>query len=341
MKKLLSAWLALCLLAAVFTGCSPKEAAPSSQPESSSSQVSQAASQPYQIGLVQYLDHAALNTAREAFMSRLEEWGCGEEMVKIDYQNAGGDASKAVEICDGFVEDGVDMLVAIATPAAQAAISAAADSDVTVVFAGVSDVETLGLEEGAAPSEKITGAVSPTPVESLIDLALQADPDMASLGLLYDPAEANSLADVERAKAYCAEKGLTAVEAAVEGDQTAENVMASLAGKVDAVFTPADSTVASQAEAVAQAAKTAGLPWYTGADTFVESGALAAMGFTQQEMGQKAADMAVELILGGDIADVPVYTFSGPQTFVNQTTLSALESLSLPEETLQAAYIYQ
>ena len=117
--------------------------------------------------------------------------------------------------------------------------------------------------------------------------------------------------------------------------------MASLAGKVDAVFTPADSTVASQAEAVAQAAKTAGLPWYTGADTFVESGALAAMGFTQQEMGQKAADMAVELILGGDIADVPVYTFSGPQTFVNQTTLSALESLSFPEETLQAAYIYQ
>ena len=65
------------------------------------------------------------------------------------------------------------------------------------------------------------------------------------------------------------------------------------------------------------------------------------MGFTQQEMGQKAADMAVELILGGDIADVPVYTFSGPQTFVNQTTLSALEGLSFPEETLQAAYIYQ
>ena len=113
-------------------------------------------------------------------------------------------------------------------------------------------------------------------MESLIDLALQADPDLASLGLLYDLAEANSLADVERAKAYCAEKGLTAVEAAVEGDQTAESVMASLAGKVDAVFTPADSTVASQAEAVAQAAKTAGLPWYTGADTFVESGALAA-----------------------------------------------------------------
>lgn len=215
-RRIGSALLCLALAALPLAGCSTEEE-PSSLPSSSLVESSQVQEETYTIGLVQYKETAALDRLREAFMGRLEEWGCGEEMVKIDYQNAGGDASKAVEICDGFVEDGVDMLVAIATPAAQAAISAAADSDVTVVFAGVSDVETLGLEEGAAPSEKITGAVSPTPVESLIDLALQADPDMASLGLLYDPAEANSLADVERAKAYCAEKGLTAVEAAVEG----------------------------------------------------------------------------------------------------------------------------
>ena len=198
-RRIGSALLCLALAALPLAGCSTEEE-PSSLPSSSLVESSQVQEETYTIGLVQYKETAALDRLREAFMSRLEEWGCGEEMVKIDYQNAGGDASKAVEICDGFVEDGVDMLVAIATPAAQAAISAAADSDVTVVFAGVSDVETLGLEEGAAPSEKITGAVSPTPVESLIDLALQADPDLASLGLLYDPAEANSLADVERAK---------------------------------------------------------------------------------------------------------------------------------------------
>ena len=157
-RRIGSALLCLALAALPLAGCSTEEE-PSSLPSSSLVESSQVQEETYTIGLVQYNETAALDRLREAFMSRLEEWGCGEEMVKIDYQNAGGDASKAVEICDGFVEDGVDMLVAIATPAAQAAISAAADSDVTVVFAGVSDVATLGLEGGAAPAETITGAV--------------------------------------------------------------------------------------------------------------------------------------------------------------------------------------
>lgn len=88
----------------------------------------------YEIGLVQYKEHTALNSLREAFMGRLEEWGCDESQVKIDYQNAGGDPAQAAEICSGFVQQEVDMIVAIATPAAQAAITAAEGTGVTVLF---------------------------------------------------------------------------------------------------------------------------------------------------------------------------------------------------------------
>ena len=114
MKRLCSALLCLALGCASLAGCSTQEPAPAPSP-SASPEVSQV-EETYEIGLVQYKEHTALNSLREAFMGRLEEWGCDESQVKIDYQNAGGDLAQAAEICSGFVQQEVDMIVAIATP---------------------------------------------------------------------------------------------------------------------------------------------------------------------------------------------------------------------------------
>lgn len=274
-------------------------------------------------------------------MSRLEEWGCDEDRVEIDYQNAGGDPVKAEEICDTFVKGGVDMIVAISTPAAKAAIGAAAGTQVKVVFAGVSGQEALGLEEGTSSSSQVTGVVSPTPVGDLLALAQQADSTLKTLGLLYDPSDPGALAVIEDVKAACGEKGLEVAEATVSSQEEVAQAMAELCGRVDAVFTPPDNTVAPMAAEAAQAAKTAQVPWYTGSDAMVQSGALAAMGATGREMGVKAADMAVELMEGRELSQVPVYTFENPSTFVNQTTLAALSSLTFPTEALQSAFVYQ
>ena len=339
MKKLLSALLCLALGAGILAGCSTQQEEPSPTP-SPTPEVSQVA-EPYKIGLVQYQEHADLDSLREAFMSRLEEWGCDETRVEIDYQSAGGDDAKAEEICDTFVENQVDMIVAISTPAAKAAISATAGTDVEVVFTGVNDQSVLGLEEGAASSRQVTGVVSPTPVEELLNLAMQADSTLNTLGLLYDPNDPGSMAVIEDAKALCVEKGLEVAEAPVSTAEEVVQVMTELCGRVDAVFTPPDNTVAPKAAEAAQAAKIAQVPWYTGSDAMVQAGALAAMGATGREMGVKAADMAVELMEGRELSQVPVYTFESPSTFVNQTTLAALSSLTFPTEALQSAFVYQ
>lgn len=340
MKKLLCTLLCLAMCASTLVGCSKQEEEPAPSP-SASPEVSQVEEESYKIGLVQYKEHTALDDLREAFMGRLEEWGCDEDQVEIDYQNAEGDSAKAVEICNGFVEDDVDMIVAIATPAAQAAISAVADTDVVVLFTGVSNESALGLDFGKAPSSQITGVVSPTPVNELLGLAVQADSSLGTLGLLYDPAQPSSQAEIERVKTYCSEQGLEVVEATVSDEESVQQAATDLCTKMDAIFTPADNTVAPKAAEVAEAAKAAKIPWYTGSDSMVQAGALASMGVTGREMGVQAADMAVELIEGGNIADVPVYTFTQYQTYVNQTTLKALEGLTLPEETLQGAFFYQ
>ena len=334
MKKLLCALLCAGLWAAALGGCSNgEEPAPSPSP---SPEVSQTEESSYKIGLVQYQEHTALDNLREAFMGRLEEWGCDETQVEIDYQNAGGDADKAEEICQGFVEKDVDMIVAISTPAAQAALEAARGSQAAVVFTGVSSGAALDLTGVTA-----TGVVSPLPGEDLLALARQGNSSLATVGLLYNPEEPGAREEADRLKTLCTDQGLEVIESAVTSQEGAAEAATKLCAQVDAVFTPADNTIAPAAAQVAEAMRAAGKPWYVGSDAMVQAGALASIGVTGREMGVKAADMAVELIQGRPIDQVPQYTFESFSTFVNQTTLTALEGFPFPEETLQGAFVYQ
>ena len=334
MKKLLCALLCAGLWAAALGGCSNgEEPAPSPSP---SPEVSQTEESSYKIGLVQYQEHTALDNLREAFMGRLEEWGCDETQVEIDYQNAGGDAGKAEEICQGFVEKDVDMIVAISTPAAQAALEAARGSQAAVVFTGVPSGAALDLTGVSA-----TGVVSPLPGEDLLALARQGNSSLATVGLLYNPEEPGAREEADRLKTLCTDQGLEVIESAVTSQEGAAEAATKLCAQVDAVFTPADNTIAPAAAQVAEAMRAAGKPWYVGSDAMVQAGALASIGVTGREMGVKAADMAVELIQGRPIDQVPQYTFESFSTFVNQTTLTALEGFTFPEETLQGAFVYQ
>lgn len=334
MKKMLRALLCLALCGAVFTGCSTgEEPSPSPSP---SPEASAPAEETYQIGLVQYQEHTSLDTLREAFMGRLEEWGCDENQVEIDYQNAGGDKAKAEEICQGFVEDEVDMIVAISTPAAQIAIDAAKGSDVTVVYTGVASESALEVSGGS-----VTGVASPASWSAMLDLARQGNSSLATVGLLYNPEEPGSQEEMDQLKTLCSDQGIEVIESAVASQEEAAEAATKLCAQVDAVFTPADNTIAPVADQVATAIKGAGKPWYVGSDAMVQAGALASISVTSRDQGVKAADMAVQLIEGGELKDVPVYTFASFRTFVNQTTLAALEGFAFPEETLQGAFLYQ
>lgn len=334
MKKFLC--VALCLLAVLLTGCKGNE--PSPAPESS--QLAETGAQPYQIGLVQYAEHAALNTAREAFMSRLEEWSYDETLVEIEYQNAQGDEKKLAEICQGFVDDGMDMIVAVSTPAAKAAVEAAQGTQVKVLFAAVGDPQgALGIADLEKPEGNVTGVSDRTEISRTVDLARQATPSVKTLGLLHS-GEETAVAAATQAKAYAESQGLAVVEKSVAGAGELEQAVTELCGQADAILTAEDSLVASSAETVAQAAQAAGKAWYAGGDSqLVQKGALAGVSVDYTQVGNQCADMAVQIMAGRPVSELPVYFFTEPTTYVNLATQEAL-GVGFPAEVLDAADFY-
>lgn len=295
----------------------------------------------YKIGLIQYVEHPSLDTIREAFLGRLEEWGYDETKVSIDYQNASGDTANMNSICQKFVGDKVDMIVAIATPAAQVAVSSTANTEIKVLFAAVNDpAKDLGIKNMDAPEGNVTGTSDVIPVTSTIDLALQVNPELKTFGLLYNSGESNSVASAAAAKAYCQEKGIEVLEGTVSNSSEIQQVATNLAGQVQAMFTSTDNTIAASLPIVAEVAKTAKIPYYVGADSMVQDGALCAIGIDYTELGAKNADMAVTIIEGKTIAETPVAFFENYQTYVNQTTLDAV-GIKLPEDVLKNAVFFE
>lgn len=341
MKQFVCAALCLVLALCVLGGCTGKEKEGSSNASNPSSQAVSTQGEPYKIGLIQYMEHPSLDTIREAFVSRLEEYGYDESKVRIDYQNASGDAANMNTICQKFVGDKVDMIVAIATPAAQVAISAAQGTDIKILFAAVNNPqEDLGIKNAEAPEGNVTGTSDRIPVTSTVDLAMQADPELKTFGLLYNSGESNSVAAAKEAKEYCESKGIQVVEGTVSNTSEIQQVAADLCGKVDAMFTSTDNSIASSIAVVTDAARKSKTPWYVGADSMVQDGALAAIGIDYTELGAKNADMAVELMEGRPVSEVPLFFFETYQTYINQNTLDVMENVTFPEDVLSKAVFF-
>lgn len=331
LKRISSAVLCAAMLIAT-AGCSSAGNAPQAESQPSSSGLaSQAQEKPYKIGLVQYAEQPSLDTVREAFMTRLEEWGYDETKVEIEYQNAGGDSAKAEEICKKLVEDNADLILAVSSPAAEAAVAAVKGSGTKVLFAAAD------MEAGAA----VTGTKCKSSVTAVIDLALEADPGLKTLGLLYNPEEPVSAAQAEEAKSYCAEKKIEIAEAvisAASGDRTEEitKKVNELCAKTDAVLTPMDSTVASVSGIVSAAVRQAKKPWYATELAMAERGALAAVSIDYTKLGYETADMAVELMGGRELTEVSAVELDSFKLYINQETLKAVQTV-LPEEKLASA----
>lgn len=338
-NKIFCGLLCLALLIGTLGGCSKKdEKQNAASPPPESSAVKQEGA--YRIGLLQYLEHPAYDTAREAFMSRIEEWGWDEEQLSIDYQNAGGDEQKAQEICEKFAADQVDLIVAFSAPAAKAAVYVTKGTEIKVLFA---DVENPAVElELQASDDHVTGVQSESTIAATVDLALQADPNLKAFGVVYNPRETLSAAQAETLKKVCGEKNLEVAEAALSSGASQEevkNAVTDLCGKAGAIFLPLDSTVNNLAFTVTAAAREAKRPCYTVTDSAVQSGALAAVSPDYTELGQQTADMAVELAAGKTVRELPVVKASAGKICLNQNTLDDLKTV-FPEEILESADYY-
>lgn len=262
MKKIFAAILALSLLLTACSGASSSAPAPSSQPEAaSSSQEAPSASsgETLKIGLVQMMEHPSLDEIREAFLAELKAQGYDDSKVVIDYQNGQGDMGTLNTIAQKFVGDGVDMIVAIATPAAQAA--AAATDSTPIIFSAVTDPVDAGLvSDLEAPDRNLTGTSDAIPVDRIFALADELTPGIKTYGLLYNNGESNSVSVIRDVKVALNAAGIAFEEATVINSSEVTTAAQSLVGKVDAIFSPIDNTVAYAMPNLAQIAIEAKLP---------------------------------------------------------------------------------
>ena len=257
----------------------------------------------FKVAIVQQLDHASLDEIRTAAEARLlalaEEKGVELEVKDFNGQN---DATVLNQIGAQVVDGGYDAVIPIATLAATCMTTATEDTGIPVIYAAISDPESSGL----TGIENVTGTSDALNTAFILDMMLAVQPEVKTVGLLYSRSEINSEQPIAQAKEYLDEKGIAYVE---KTGNTADEVLSAaseLAGRCDAVFTPTDNTVMAVESAVAEILNEAGVPHYTGADSFVACGAFATCGVNYTELGEKTAEMAFDILMGGEIPEFHV-----------------------------------
>ena len=278
------------------------------------------------IGIIQYIEHPSLDTIRENIISGLKEAGYEDgKNCEIDYKNAQGDQNIANSIVQAFAGDEKDVVVAIASPVAQAA--ATISNQLPVVFSAVTDPVAAKLVTAMDVTDKnITGTSDVVQVDKILDLAKEFVPDMKKLGFLYSTGESNSVSNLEKAKEYCEANGITLVETGISNSSEVQQAVQVLASKVDAIFIPNDNTIASAMQSVSSETIKAGVPVFTGADSMVGDGGLATNGIQYEDLGKETAKMVAEILKGTKVSDLPVKVFDQDLSiFVNENTAKALD----------------
>lgn len=327
MKKLFTVLVCAMMLLAL-AACSSGNAPASSGSPSSGGPAASAAGdgQKVTVGLIQLMEHPSLDEIRTAITARLEEKAAENGLdIEVNYQNAQGDTSTINTICQQFVANKVDAIVAIATPAAQGAAAAAENTGIPVIFSAVTDPVSAGLVENLeAPEGSITGTSDAIPVEKIFTLAEELTPAVKSYGLIYNTSEDNSLSVIADVKEYLDGKGIPYTEGAVTTSADVQTSARNLLGKCDAVFAPIDNTVASAMGVLADEAIQAGKPVYVAADSMVADGGLATVGVNYTNLGSQTADMVLKALTGTPIGQIPVEVLRDNAVVVNEETAAAI-----------------
>lgn len=327
MKKITAIVSSLILSASLLVGCGASSTpapttAPATTPAATVAAETAAETtevKSYSVAIVQQLSHSSLDEIHEAISAELKARAeaAGVELTISDY-NGQNDTTMLGQIGAQALDDKVDMIIPIATLAAQTMVTAAEGTGTPIVYAACSDPETAGL----TGLDNVTGTSDALNTPFILDMMLAVNPDIKTVGLLFSNSEDNSITPIAEAKKYLDEKGIAYLEKT--GNTTDEIVAAaaSLAGRVDAVFTPTDNRVMDAEVAVAEILNEAGIPHYTGADSFVQSGAFTTCGVNYTELGKYTADMAFDILEGGAVPEFHV--MDGGIITVNTDTAKAL-----------------
>ncbi len=342
MKKLLAILLTLALVLALCAcGDAPKTAKPAensaAEPAAEAAPEKEGAEEgyvpspegvSYKLGICNFVDDASLNQIVENIQSRLDAIGAEKGVhFEILYDNCQADANVMNQIIANFEAQSVDLMVGVATPVAMGMQAATEDNQIPVVFAAVSDPVGAGLVESLeAPGANVTGTSDYLDTNAVMNLIFAVNPDAASVGLLYDVGQDASTAPIAAAKEFLDAKGVKIVErTGTNVEEVSLAAQALIADKVDAIFTPTDNTIMTAELSIYEELAAAGIPHYTGADSFALNGAFLGYGVDYANLGVETADMIAQILLeGAEPASTPVKTFDNGTATVNTETCAAL-----------------
>ncbi len=336
MKKILALILVALMTVSMLAACGVKTETAASASESTEAAASAPAAEEteaaasdetassgtsYTVGICNYVDDASLNQIVENIQSQLaaiaEEKGV---TFNVEYDNCNADSNLMSQIISNFQADNADLLVAVATPVAMAMQAATEESGTPVVFAAVSDPVSVGLVDSLeAPGSNLTGTSDYLDTAAVMNLMFVQNPDLQKVGLLYDLGQDSAASAIESAKAYLEGKGVEVIErTGTSVDEIALAAQALVSDGVQAVFTPTDNTVMKSELTIYETFAEAGIPHYTGADSFALNGAFLGYGVDYANLGVETANMIASILLdGADPATTPVKTFDNGTATIN------------------------
>ena len=289
------------------------------------------------IGILQFVTHDALDEIERGIEDGLADAGYEGSNVELTVLNAEADQSKIQTMSKKLVDDGNDVVIGIATPAAQGLASAS--SDIPVVMGAISDPVGAKLVKNLEkPEGNVTGVSNHVPHAQTVELIQTVTPNAKTIGVLYASSEDNSVSQVKEFTQYAEEAGLTVVEYAVPSTNEITTTMSVMTSKVDAIFVPQDNTIASAFPTVVTAANAAKVPVYSSVDTMVKQGSIASVSQSQYDLGIETAKIAVKILAGKKVSEVPVNVVDTGTPTVNLKAAKEL-GITIPDSLLKEADI--
>ena len=291
---------------------------------------------PATVAVTAIVEHPALDAARDGIKAELEAGGYAQgKNLAFTYESAQGNPATAAQIARKLVGERPDVIVPISTPSAQAVVGAT--KDIPVVFTAVTDpVGAKLVQDAGHPGGNVTGMSDLSPIGAHLDLVKEIMPDAETLGVIYNPGEANSVTLLELLKEEAPARGLTIREAPAPKSADVLAAAQSLVGNVDAIYVPTDNTVVTALEAIVKVGEQNKLPVYAGDTDSVPRGAIAAIGFNYFDVGRQTGRIVLRVLKGEKPGDIPVEGVRITELFVNPGAAERM-GVAIPEAVAERA----
>ncbi|HCW53973.1 MAG TPA: ABC transporter substrate-binding protein [Clostridium sp.] len=323
-KRKLAMLLCSIMIGTALVGCGSSSSSSSSKGESSSGDMKN-------VGVVQLVQHDALDSANKGFVDALKEKGYEEgKNISFDQQNAQGEQANAQTITKQFADSKKDLIFAIATPAAQAAYNST--KDIPIVFTAVTDPVSAEIaKDWKSSGTNVTGTSDKVPVEDQVKLMKKLLPDTKTIGVIYNTSETNSVVQVDELKSAVEKEGLVVKEIGVTNVNEINQNLTSALGEIDVLYTPTDNTVASAYSLVGKLCLDANKPIIGAEEAVVMKGGLATIGIDYYKLGKEAGYKAAEILDGKKPSDVEITILSEMAFTINEDVAKKL-NITIPEE---------